>query len=833
MGNDAAYMTLKIIALITFYLVLIIAVSTVPMSATNSAPSNEIIPVVIVFKEQPAHDISIKTKNEYKKQFEDITMPAKKIYSRIKPHLISKKGNNVQELITLEQSLLAEDEKILLNETGHKLESKTRDMRKEILNKTTFPVDRIQAPIIDKIKLKGGRIKYSSKIFNAISADIPISYINELSREQSIHKISRDYLINASLDISTPAMGTNTLWENGYTGGVQDAAIVDTGIDGTHPALNVDYASVFHEAGKLDPLYHDNQSKTDDLQGHGTHVAGIVASNDSTYKGAAYGIDKLINAKAGWLDIYGRGLMYLSDSMAAIDWAIFGNPDDADVISLSFGGGVSDGDSEWEHFFDAIVYDLDIPAVIAAGNSGPGGSTVGYPAGAFNVIAVGNVNDMNTVSRTDDVLASSSSRGPTLDGRIKPDISAPGTGIMSANNKWETQDDFISLSGTSMATPHITGSILLILDYKNFRWRPEAIKALILNTAEDKGNAGPDYDYGFGYVDLTNAYIHRDDVITDSINDAPDGHVEKYYRGNISTGEKATLVWNRHINYSGPDYPTNVSTISNLDLYLYNETSGAAAASSVSDLNNVEQVTSNANYSSAILKVEPDGTFPEGVIIEDYALSTESGFEQTNPPNLTLNITIPDIVDSGWDFELNVTVNNTGDMSAHNVNVTLILIPGFTVSGPDTLPLGTIDPGNSASANWTVRALNTTVTTSYDLEAAVNSSSYGEYFLKNGTNSITVLSMPPRVEGFVYHGGTGIAGATVTANTSESTTANESGFYSLQLLSGDYMLTALSEPGYYPNNSVNLTVMSGVNVVQDIELIKKPTGNVTGSVTNT
>ncbi len=557
--------------------------------------------VIVVLKEQPAHDVSSKIKQKYELQFQGITEPAKDIYKRVKTLSGSEeklKGKKVPEFIALEQSILTDNETAVLDNIGKNLESKKREMRREILAGTESVVNKTQAPVIDKIMANGGNVKYSSKIFNAIVADIPVSYIEELSKDKTIYKIYSDNLYSADLDVSTQAMGANTWWGNNYTGATTDAAIVDTGIDGTHPALTVDYARVFHAAGATDPNYGDNPDSTDDIFGHGTFVASIVASTNSTYRGAGYGIDKLINAKAGWKGKQGSGYIYDSDAMQAIDWAVFGNNDDADVISFSYGGNQTDGNSEFEHFMDAIVNTLDIPVVVAAGNSGPANSSITQPAGAFNVIAVGNMDDRNTPSRNDDVLRSSSSFGPTLDGRIKPDIVAPGFDIMSASNNWEGDNpDFVTKSGTSMAAPHITGSILLILNYKNRRWQPAAVKALLLNTAEDdRWNIGPDYYYGFGYVDLSHAYIHRDDIHTGSIADFPSGRIEKFFKGPAQKNDTSTLVWDRHVSYIGSNYPVSYPNISNLDLYLYDESGGALIGSSNSTRNNVEQVRSFGNY---------------------------------------------------------------------------------------------------------------------------------------------------------------------------------------------------------------------------------------------
>lgn len=322
-------------------------------------------------------------KKEYKKYLEDIAIPARQIYSRIKPLRGSEneqKTKTITELISNEHSLLTEQEKAELKIVGQNIDSKRNEMRRKILDQTTPLADKSQSPLIAKIEAKGGTIKYSSKIYNAIVAEVSVSNIEELSKDKDIYMIYNNNVLTAALDISTQAMGVNTTWwSNGYNGSSTDDAIIDTGIDPTHPNLSVAYAD------------------------------------------------------------------------------------------------------------------------------------------AFNILAVGNIYVGETPGREDDVLESSSGRGPTIYGMIKPDISTPGTFIMSTNNNWETEADFVSMSGTSMSAPHIAGAVLLIMDYMNARGQPETIKALLMNTAEDKGTTGPDNSYGYGYVDMSNAYIHRNDVINGTV----------------------------------------------------------------------------------------------------------------------------------------------------------------------------------------------------------------------------------------------------------------------------------------------------------------------------
>ncbi|PIV67686.1 MAG: hypothetical protein COS08_08930, partial [Euryarchaeota archaeon CG01_land_8_20_14_3_00_38_12] len=164
------------------------------------------------------------------------------------------------------------------------------------------------------------------------------------------------------------------------------------------------------------------------------------------------------------------------------------------IISMSLGANVnSDGTSPLEVACDNAVA-AGISVVVAAGNAGPSSNTVGIPACAFNVTTVGAIDDsMN--------IASFSSRGPTLDGRIKPDVCAVGVSVTSAQ---ANTNGYVTWQGTSMATPHVAGVYALLLEY-NPSLSPSQLKQIIKESAVDKGDAGPDNTYGWGVVDSMNA----------------------------------------------------------------------------------------------------------------------------------------------------------------------------------------------------------------------------------------------------------------------------------------------------------------------------------------
>ncbi len=586
----------------------------------------------------------------------------------------------------------------------------------------------------------GGEVRVGTPVLSAVYATVPMDSLPAIASLDSVRWIAEDRLMRMQLDVSAQTIRADTWWNSWYTGGVWDLAVVDTGIDGTHPSLTVDMAGVFHATAQGNSCYNDSPTNPDDFHGHGTHIAGIVASTDATYTGVAYGMDYLINAKAGWACTDGSSYMYWSDGMDAIDGAI--QTAGADVVSLSFGGGPGSGDTAMGRFLDAVVDELGVMVAVSAGNAGPNSNTVTEPATAYNILSVGNMNDQNTLARGDDAIRSSSSRGPTGDGRLKPDIVAPGTSITSTNNDWEVflQPDFVAMSGTSMAAPHVAAALLLLMDGRGVN-APLAFKALLLNTADDWGIVGPDYTYGWGYIDLYEAHFNRNDVHEGLIGDGPVDYA--FYRGPIFAGEKATLVWKRHVDYVGSTYPTTYYSLSDLDLYAFNETDNSLVDSSTSASENVEQVIAGANYPAIVYKVVPFGSFV-GVTQEPFALAGEENVLPVSPPALEVNLSVPAGAELGADFSITATVVNSGGLTAHAIEVTLNVPSGATlISGANPQSLGVLTPGSQAVASWVARGVNPGTVA---LSASSFSNSYAETFANSSAeHSITVVDTTPPV----------------------------------------------------------------------------------------
>jgi len=265
---------------------------------------------------------------------------------------------------------------------------------------------------------------------------------------------------------------------------------------------------------------------------------------------------------------------------------------------------------------------------------------------------------------------------------------------------------------------------------------------------------------------------------------------------------------------------------------MYDEANGTRVSLSTSHKDNIEHVKSNTNYDSVILKIDPYGTFPAGIGMEDYALATYETFAEVVPPILNLNVSNPESVNHGENFNLNITVNNSGGISAHNVSVNITLLSSFSViSGTNPQAIGTINNGSSKTASWVVKAPEMNQSTRYSLNFSVSSQSYGEYFYRQGNNTILVIP-DGYINGTVLDNGTGISGVVVTANASISTISNISGFYSMQVPAGTYYITAARVPEYYPNNSVVITEIQGTRMIQDINLVEKPKGTIVGNVRN-
>lgn len=302
----------------------------------------------------------------------------------------------------------------------------------------------------------------------ALSASPP--EIEALSQEPDVDTIWPDLRVHACLDKSVPLIRAPDVWREGWTGAGVRIAILDTGIDPQHPDF----------VGRIAATADFTGEGITDASGHGTHVAGIASGNGAGGRGRYTGVAPSSELYIGKvLDSYGAA--YMSDVMAGIDWAVTHR---VHIINLSLSGAPpGDGSDALSEMCDLMV-ERGFVICAAAGNSGPGPGTIGPPGCARQVITVG-------ASTDDDTLLEASSRGPTADGRVKPDVVFPGAGIISSRAADTClgnalNSEYTEASGTSMATPHASGVAALLFE-ADPELTPGEIKQLIMNGATDLG----------------------------------------------------------------------------------------------------------------------------------------------------------------------------------------------------------------------------------------------------------------------------------------------------------------------------------------------------------
>lgn len=328
------------------------------------------------------------------------------------------------------------------------------------------------------------------------------------------YKVTKSQPVSARLSQSTVHIGATNVWNqltdtqgHPITGRGVRVGIIDTGIDYTHPDLGacssqqVISGACAKVAGGYDWVNDDSDPMDENL--HGTHVASIVAGN-GTVKGVAPDATlfalRVLGADGG-----GRSI----DVIRAIEWSTDPNgdgdlSDHLDVINLSLGAAGGDADSPDSLAADAAA-NAGVVVVVAAGNSGPDAGSIGSPGAARKAITVG-------ASDRDDAIADFSSRGPVMAGAetiSKPDVVAPGVGICAAKLQSSAaptcQDSLhVALSGTSMATPHVSG-LAALMKQASPSMSPAAVKSILRHTAiqlrQSDGTFVDPYAQGAGRID--------------------------------------------------------------------------------------------------------------------------------------------------------------------------------------------------------------------------------------------------------------------------------------------------------------------------------------------
>jgi len=432
-----------------------------------------------------------------------------------------------------------------------------------------------------------GQDKHTLNSINAFHLKVPAWAIPFISAMPSVKYVSPVRPVTRMLDVTDATVAANIAWNYGWNGTGVGVAVIDSGITKTS-----DFGSriVYSES------FVDGQDASDQY-GHGTHVAGIIGANGAnstgsnftrTFKGIAPNVN-LIDLRV--LDANGAGDE--SDVIAAIQRAIqLKNAYNIRVINLSLGRPVYESYT-LDPLCQAVeaAWKAGIVVVTAAGNSGRdntygnnGYGTILSPGSDPYVITVGAMNAKGTTYRWDDVVASYSSKGPTLvDHIVKPDLVAPGNNIVSVTATLPSQypqtlvpnnyyvsgialgnsSKYLRLSGTSMATPVVAGAAALLIQ-QNPSITPDQVKARLMKTANKSlplfssaisflfgqsfASQSDIFTVGAGYIDINAALTSTDLVQYPALSpaafiDSKTGRVGISRGGNGVWGTLDSVVW--------------------------------------------------------------------------------------------------------------------------------------------------------------------------------------------------------------------------------------------------------------------------------------------------
>ncbi|MGV9103148.1 MAG: S8 family serine peptidase [Candidatus Thorarchaeota archaeon] len=483
------------------------------------------------------------------------------------------------------------------------------------------------------VNLQNVEIAHRYDELNGVAARMPLWLFQDLESAWYVDTIAIDSKVDVlqdTLDWGVDDIDAERVW--GGTEGATDVvsgnvagagvnvAILDTGIDYTHPDLDDVYAGGYD--------FVDDDSDPKDGNGHGTHCAGIVAAEDNDE--GVIGVAPMTSLYAvRVLDDQGSG--YTSDIIAGIDWAV---DNGMNVISMSLGGG--DYDSS---FNDAInrAYSADVVVVAASGNDGEG--TVSYPAAYTNAIAVGAIDSNHQ-------LASFSNYGD------EQEVVAPGVDIYSTMPTYSVtltswyygySNDYDQMSGTSMACPMVAGVVSLVRD-ANPDLTASEVRDILQTTATDLGSTGWDQYYGYGMVNAEAA-----------VDEAGGG-------GDTTPPAQVTGLTATAASHSQIDLSWDANTESDLDYYnVYRD--GSKITETTNTYYSDTGLSAETTYTYEISAVDTSGN--EGEKSDSASATTDSEPEDTTPPAKVTGLTADGI--SQTEIELNWDANSESDLDHYNV----------------------------------------------------------------------------------------------------------------------------------------------------------------------
>lgn len=310
---------------------------------------------------------------------------------------------------------------------------------------------------------------------------VPDSAVKEISSQKNVKRVTFDQEMTTSetnrtlseYDWNNDLIHSFDAWDEGYTGSGVSVAVIDTGF---YPHSDITFAGGYSIFGGEDPW-------TNDTNGHGTHVAGVLAaSQQSPARGIApgvslYGVKVYPSGKSGE-----DTPTSTSNLLLGLQWAINDANEGQGVDIINISSGYEEYNQD---IYDAITEAVDagILVVAASGNRQDGNNTIDYPAAHDEVVAVSSV-DRNSVAASDSMSSE------------KNELAAPGVTIYGLSNS----GGYENRSGTSQATPHVSGLAAIMMQRSKGSLTASQIRSQLQREALDRGAKGRDKNYGYGLV---------------------------------------------------------------------------------------------------------------------------------------------------------------------------------------------------------------------------------------------------------------------------------------------------------------------------------------------